>query len=198
MSEDDISSPDYVPATSALANGDCFDARFFGYTKREAEIMDPQHRIFLECAWAALEDAGYDGGVRRSIGVFGGVAPNTYLPNVLMTRPDIMDIMGDYAMLIGSEREYAITRVEYKLNLKGPAVSIATACSTSGSRCMSPIRACSAEKPKWHSSVVDASVCHSAPAIGTNPTVSCHLMVVAARLMRMPLERSAVVGWPSL
>jgi acyl transferase domain-containing protein len=133
VSEAEIGNPDYVPATSSLADGDCFDASFFGYTKREAEIMDPQHRIFLECAWAALEDAGYDSeAYDRAVGVFGGVAPNTYLPKVLMTRPDIMDLVGDYSILIGSEREYAMTRVAYKLNLKGPAISIATACSTSG------------------------------------------------------------------
>jgi acyl transferase domain-containing protein len=133
VSEAEINDPEYVPVTAALADGDCFDAAFFGCTKRDAEIMDPQHRIFLECAWAALEDAGYDPETYEgAIGVFGGVAPNTYLPNVLMTRPDIMDLVGGYPILIGSEREYAITRVAYKLNLRGPAVSIATACSTSG------------------------------------------------------------------
>ena len=124
---------DYVSAGAVLQDADRFDAAFFGYAKREAEVMDPQHRIMLECAWSALEDAGYD--PQRydgTIGVFGGVAPNTYLQNVLGSRPDILASTGRYPLLIGSEREYAITRIAFKLNLTGPAISVNTACSTSG------------------------------------------------------------------
>ncbi len=123
----------YVTAGAPLDDADCFDAAFFGYTKRDAEIMDPQHRIFLETAWAALEDAGYDPmSVPGMVGVFGGVGPNTYRQKVLETRPDILRLAGRYPLLIGGEREYAITRVAFKFGLRGPAIGINTACSTSG------------------------------------------------------------------
>jgi phthiocerol/phenolphthiocerol synthesis type-I polyketide synthase E len=133
VDEPTLQSVDYVAAGALLEDADCFDAPFFGIAKREAEIMDPQHRVFLESAWSALEHAGYDPETYEgAIGVFGGVAPNTYLQNVLLTRPDIVRVTGRYPLLIGSEREYAVTRVAFKLGLTGPAISVNTACSTSG------------------------------------------------------------------
>ncbi|MBA3429722.1 MAG: aminotransferase class III-fold pyridoxal phosphate-dependent enzyme, partial [Actinobacteria bacterium] len=126
-------SDDYVSAAAPLEHADAFDAAFFGYTPRDAQIMDPQHRVFLECAWSALEDAGYDPATcPGSVGLFGGVGPNTYRQQVLETRPDILASSGRYPLLIGSEREYAISRAAFKLGLKGPVVAVATACSTSG------------------------------------------------------------------
>ena len=126
-------SPDYVAAGAPLEHADAFDASFFGISRREAELMDPQHRVFLECASAALEDAGYDPATFPGrIGVFGGVASNTYRQRVLDTRPDIIQMAGRYPLLIASEREYAITRTAFKLGLEGPALSVNTACSTSG------------------------------------------------------------------
>ncbi|MEL7208284.1 MAG: polyketide synthase, partial [Actinomycetota bacterium] len=131
--EDRAADPRYVAVVSALDHADCFDAEFFGLSRREAEIMDPQHRILLECAWGALEHAGYDPAtVDGRIGVFGGVAQNSYLRQVLSTRPDIMEQFAGYPLLIGSEREYAITRIAFQLDLRGPAISVNTACSTSG------------------------------------------------------------------
>jgi len=133
VTEATLQSADYVAAGALLEDADCFDAPFFGLTKREAEIMDPQHRVFLESAWSAFEHAGYDPDTYEGvIGVFGGVAPNTYLQNVLLTRPDIVRVTGRYPLLIGSEREYAVTRTAFKLGLTGPAISVNTACSTSG------------------------------------------------------------------
>ncbi len=127
------SSPHYVRMVSHMEGADCFDADFFGYAKREAELMDPQHRVFLEESWSALESAGYDPATYDgAIGVFGGVAANTYLQQVLSTRPDLLEQTGRYPLLVASEREYAVTRVAYKLNLRGPAISVNTACSTSG------------------------------------------------------------------
>jgi amino acid adenylation domain-containing protein len=126
-------SAGYVAAGAPLEHADAFDAAFFGYSRREAELMDPQHRVFLECAWSALEDAGYDPATYPGvIGLFGGVAPNTYRHHVLQTRPDILGMTGRYPLLIGSEREYAMTRTAFKLDLEGPAISVNTACSTSG------------------------------------------------------------------
>ncbi len=133
VDEATLADPEYVRAGAPVEDADGFDAPFFGFSKREAELMDPQHRIFLEAAWTALEHAGYDPESLPGVtGLFGGVAPNTYYQNVLSTRPDLLSMMGRYSLLIGSEREYAITRVAFKLNLNGPAISVATACSTSG------------------------------------------------------------------
>ena len=127
------SAPHFVPVAADLADADAFDASFFGISPREAELMDPQHRVFLEIAWAALEDAGYDAErLRVPVGVFGGVAPNTYAAKNLATRPELLERVGNYLAMISSEKEYAITRTSFKLNLRGPAVSVHTACSTTG------------------------------------------------------------------
>jgi phthiocerol/phenolphthiocerol synthesis type-I polyketide synthase E len=123
----------FVNAGAPMPGADSFDAAFFDVNAREAEIMDPQHRVFLETAWEALEDAGYDPHrYPGSIGVFGGVGPNTYLQKNLSTRPEVLQLLGRYAILLASEKEYAVTRVSFKLNLTGPSFSVSTACSTSG------------------------------------------------------------------
>ena len=125
--------PDYVNAGAPLDEADGFDASFFGITPREAELMDPQHRIFLESAWTALEDAGcdptrFDG----QIGVFGAVARNTYfLHNALVYR-DLVESGATYEAMLGSDKDFPATRVAYKLNLTGPAFSVQSACSSSG------------------------------------------------------------------
>ncbi len=126
-------SDGYVAAGAPLDGAECFDSPFFSIGRREADMMDPQHRVFLECAWAALEDAGHDPATFKGhIGIFGGVAPNTYRTQVLDTRPDLTGSAGRYPMLLASEREYAVTRAAFKLGLTGPAISVNTACSTSG------------------------------------------------------------------
>ncbi len=128
-----LAKPSFVNAGAVMPDADAFDASFFGINSREAEIMDPQHRVLLETAWEALEDAGYDPeGYPGPIGVFAGVGPNTYFRRNLATRPDMLELLGRYAVLLASEKEYAITRVSFKLNLTGPSVSVGTACSTSG------------------------------------------------------------------
>lgn len=133
VDEKTVRDPYFVNAAAIMPDADAFDASFFGVTVREAEIMDPQHRVFLETAWEALENAGYDPEKFRGlIGIFGGVAPNTYFQNNLATRPELLRMLGRYAVMLGSEREYAITRVSFKLNLTGPSMSVNTACSTSG------------------------------------------------------------------
>jgi acyl transferase domain-containing protein len=123
----------FVNSGSVMPDADSFDASFFEFTAREAEIMDPQHRVLLETAWEALEDAGLDpDGAPGSIGVFAGVGPNTYLLRNLATRPELLEMLGRYAVILGNEKEYAVTRVSYKLNLTGPSFAVSTACSTSG------------------------------------------------------------------
>ena len=123
--------PAYVPAGSILEDVDLFDAAFFGFSPREAESLDPQHRLFLETAWHALEDAGYDPETfPGSVGVYGGCAMSAYL-DYLQSNPEFMALLGYLQVHIGNDKDYLTTRVSYKLNLKGPSFSVQTACSTS-------------------------------------------------------------------
>ncbi|HEX7733565.1 MAG TPA: beta-ketoacyl synthase N-terminal-like domain-containing protein [Ktedonobacteraceae bacterium] len=126
-----LNNPAYVKAYGVLDDIDLFDATFFGYSPREAQTQDPQHRLFLECAWEALENAGYDAEQYKGrVGVYAGASPNSYL-RLLATNPDLVAAMGTHQILIGNDKDYLATRVSYKLNLKGPSMTIQTACSTS-------------------------------------------------------------------
>ncbi len=126
-----IANPAYVRAKSIVDEVDYFDARFFGYSPGEATLIDPQQRIFLESAWAALEDAGYtpDQYVGK-IGVYAGASPNLYMFQVLAGQSDKLSGYG-FPLTIHEEKDYLATRVSYELNLRGPSVSVQTACSTS-------------------------------------------------------------------
>jgi len=130
--------PDYIRARSVLDGADLFDAGFFGILPKEAELLDPQHRIFLECCWHALEDAGYDPGTYPgAIGVVAGCTFNTYfLRNLCADRAFIegfTDVypLGGYPTLLGAIADTLATRVSYKLNLRGPSFTLQSACSTS-------------------------------------------------------------------
>nr|QEO74853.1 Beta-ketoacyl synthase [uncultured bacterium] len=126
-----LASPNYVKARGALADSELFDASFFGVPAREAEIMDPQHRHFLECSWEALENAGYDPETfKGAVGLFAGNGMNTYLRNVL-SREDLVQSIGVMLTGMGAEKDHLTTRVAYKLGLRGPAVTVQTSCSTS-------------------------------------------------------------------
>jgi acyl transferase domain-containing protein len=127
----ELANAQYVKAGSHLDDLDLFDAAFFGINPREAETMDPQQRLFLECAWEALEDAGYDPhACTGSIGVYAGCAMSSYLYR-LYRNPTFMGLVGHLQVLIGNDKDYLTTHVSYKLNLKGPSVSVQTTCSTS-------------------------------------------------------------------
>lgn len=124
--------PDYVPAHGHMDGTELFDAGFFGYTPKEAEVIDPQQRVFLEEAWHALEHAGYDPDrFQGDIGVFGGVGMSLYLLNNLGTRLQQGQGAEAYAISMATDKDFITTRVSYKLNLRGPSVNINTACSTS-------------------------------------------------------------------
>ncbi|HEY0737423.1 MAG TPA: amino acid adenylation domain-containing protein [Herpetosiphonaceae bacterium] len=128
----EIDSPNFVPAKGVLADADRFDAAFFGVTPREAEILDPQQRIFLECAWEALEDGGYNPDrYTGRIGIYAGSSFNTYLLNNLYPNKDQLRMVGMYQTFIANAADFLTTRIAYKLGLKGPAVTVQTACSTS-------------------------------------------------------------------
>jgi acyl transferase domain-containing protein/thioesterase domain-containing protein len=131
--EADLQDPDYVRASLVLPKMEMFDAEFFGFSKRDASILDPQHRHFLECAWEALEDAGhtpesFDG----AIGVFGGCGMQAYLPYNLLTNPKLVKSVGLFLLRhTGNDKDFLTSRLSYLLGLTGPSLTIQTACSTS-------------------------------------------------------------------
>ena len=131
VSPDTFQQPDYVRAYAGFAEADGFDATFFGYSPREAELMDPQHRAFLECAWTALEHAGYDSRqYAGNIGVYGGAALNSYLVN-LFSEPKLRESTDTVQAVVSNVMGLMTTRVSYQLDLKGPSCGIQTGCSTS-------------------------------------------------------------------
>ena len=133
-----IADPHYVRARGTLADADKFDAPFFGFTPRDAELTDPQHRVFLECAWHALEDAALDPArFRGSIGVFAGSSLNTYFLDNIGSQPGALAEfvpqfqIGSYPLVTGTDKDYLATKLSYRLDLRGPSITVQTACSTS-------------------------------------------------------------------
>jgi acyl transferase domain-containing protein len=124
--------PHRVAAASTLADVECFDSGFFDVSPKQAELTDPQQRLFLECAWEALESAGYDPATRgHRIGVFAGSSISTYLLFHLYLSVSSVNRSSDLQVLLGNDKDYLATQVAYKLGLTGPAVNVQTACSTS-------------------------------------------------------------------
>jgi non-ribosomal peptide synthase protein (TIGR01720 family) len=125
-----VNDSNYVKVGGILENIDLFDAAFFDLNPKEAELTDPQHRLFLECAWSALENAGYDSSkCETRIGVYAGASLNNYLSFDL--DHDQLGSGESYQKLIGNDKGFLSTRVSYKLNLTGPSITVQTACSTS-------------------------------------------------------------------
>ncbi|MCU0680702.1 MAG: amino acid adenylation domain-containing protein [Polyangiaceae bacterium] len=128
-----LADPSFVRAASAPDGVDLFDAAYFGYSPREAELMDPQHRLFLECAVEALEDAGHaPERFSGAIGVFGG-APglSTYLLYNLLGNPDVAAGLDPRQAAVATGPDFLTTRVSYKLGLGGPSHVVQSACSSS-------------------------------------------------------------------
>ena len=126
-----LADPNYVKARAVVADAELFDAQFFGLSPTEAQILDPQHRLCLEVAWEAMENAAYDTRVEAiDVGVFGGTGMGTYIVN-LMTNPQLSQSVGPFQLMISNDKDYMPTRLAYKLHLTGPAINIQTACSTS-------------------------------------------------------------------
>jgi len=124
--------PAYIAARGVLDGVELFDAGFFGVTPLEAQLLDPQHRHFLEISWHALEHAGYVPETAPGpIGIFGGMYNATYYQRHLAPRPDVANRLGELAVMLGNEKDYVTSRVAHRLGLTGPAISIHTACSTS-------------------------------------------------------------------
>ena len=124
--------PGYVPARGVLDHVECFDAGFFGIAPLEAQLMDPQHRHFLETAWHALEHAGYVPETAPGrVGVFGGMYNATYYQRHVLAHPELIARLGEMPTMLANEKDYLTSRAAHRLGLDGPAVSVHTACSTS-------------------------------------------------------------------
>lgn len=127
-----VAHPNYVNAKGVLAEIESFDAALFGFSPREAAITDPQQRLFLECAWEALEVSGYHGDAPGPVvGVFAGSSMSTYLLANILPNAPLVASAGRFQILIGNDKDYLPTHVSYKLNLTGPSVAVQTACSSS-------------------------------------------------------------------
>ncbi|MFD9796985.1 beta-ketoacyl synthase N-terminal-like domain-containing protein [Streptomyces sp. NPDC059070] len=123
--------PLHVPYGASLADADLFDAAFFGMSPRDASLMDPQHRVFLTCAWEALEDAGLAVDERRNIGVYAASSPSTYLLfHVLQSAAHVAGALAD-PTLLGNDKDCVATNTASLLGLRGPALAVQSACSSS-------------------------------------------------------------------
>ena len=128
-----LSRPDYVPYAAPLDQFEYFDADFFGLSPKEAVIMDPQHRHFLELSWEAMERAGhvpssFDG----KVGVYAGCGMGSYFYFNVCSNPDLVDETGMFLLRhTGNDKDFLSTRVSHALDLKGPSINVQTACSTS-------------------------------------------------------------------
>jgi acyl transferase domain-containing protein len=132
VSRELIDHPHYVRARGVLEGADLFDAEFFGFTPRDAEIMNPQHRLLLEFSWQALENAGYDSErFAGPIGVFAGGGLNLYLLDVCMTNGEASDGALAWQSGLLNWHDSLTTHVSYKLNLRGPSIDVQSFCSTS-------------------------------------------------------------------
>ncbi|HEU4963754.1 MAG TPA: beta-ketoacyl synthase N-terminal-like domain-containing protein [Bacilli bacterium] len=131
VERDLLDHPDYVKAGAFLENIEEWDAAFFNVSPAEARVTDPQHRLFLECAWEAMEVAGYDTARYEGIvSVFAGAGFNRYLLANLIGNP-ALEGLDDTTLMIANDNNFIATRVSYKLNLKGAGLTVQTACSTS-------------------------------------------------------------------
>lgn len=130
---EDLANPDYVRRAAILNDVPLFDASFFGFSPRDASIMDPQHRHFLECAWEALEDASHPPQhFPGSIGVFAGSGMNSYLIHNLLGNRRLVESTGLFQLKqTGNDKDVLATRVSYQFDLRGPSINVQTACSTS-------------------------------------------------------------------
>src|SRR5262249_4178525 len=127
-----LNNPKYVGADGVIEDMDLFDAEFFGISPGEAELMDPQHRLFLECSWELMERAGYDSeSYEGRVAGYGSANLSTYLIRNIMSNPALRERATSFQTLITNDKDYVATRVSYKMNLRGPSLSVATLCSSS-------------------------------------------------------------------
>ena len=193
------SQPHYVKAGGVLEGAEWFDAHFFGIYPREAEIMDPQHRVFLEVAWHALEHAGYDPAAYEatgtgSIGVYAGCGFNTYLIYNLAQNREIRENVQGYQLTIANDKDFLPTRVAYKLNLRGPPSTCRRPAPRRSSPSTWPARRCSAATATWRWPAACRCGCRNRAAICTRKAASCRPTGTAGRSTRRPRARSAATA----
>src|SRR5688572_12705785 len=122
----------FVGAEGVIDGFDLFDAEFFGYSPREAQILDPQHRLCLEAAWQAFDTAGYDPAeVGVPVGVYLSTSMSSYLIRNLLPNKELLDLLGGFSMLTHNDKDFLPSTVSYKLGLTGPSMAVGTACSSS-------------------------------------------------------------------
>ncbi len=126
-----LAAPNFVRAGAVLRDIDAFDAAFFGLSPREAALTDPQHRLFLECAWEALEDAGHVPDERQRVGVYAGAGLNSYLLANVLPQAGIVASTGVLPLMIANKADFMPSKLSYRLGLSGPSMNVNTACSTS-------------------------------------------------------------------
>lgn len=127
-----LENPNFVGAEGVLQDVDKFDAEFFGFSPREAELLDPQHRIFLETTWELLERAGYSSDqLKEIIGVYTGAGASSYLARNLLTHPEFVRDIGSFKVSLSTGQDFVATRASFKLGLTGPSVNFNTLCSSS-------------------------------------------------------------------
>ncbi len=127
-----LGNPKYVKAGAMIEGVEMFDAPFFGINRKEAQLMDPQHRFFLECAWEALENAGYNAEKYEGrIGVYASESLNTYFLLNVQSNHDVIESMGSIQTILNNDRDFLATRTSFIFDLKGPSVVIQSACSSS-------------------------------------------------------------------
>ncbi|WP_457030736.1 type I polyketide synthase [Kitasatospora sp. P5_F3] len=127
-----LAHPDYVPAAAVIEDADHFDREFFGYTREQAEISDPQQRIFAEAVWHALEDTGHDPSrFDGAVGVYAGCFANKYLPLNLLANAKFRGSMAAFSARPYNDKDFLATRAAYLCDLRGPAITVQAACSTS-------------------------------------------------------------------
>ncbi|MET0325431.1 MAG: polyketide synthase, partial [Ilumatobacteraceae bacterium] len=129
---DDIRDPSYVRAAAPLEDIDQFDAAFFGMSPRDAAVFDPQHRVFLECAWEAFEHAGYVGErIDGAVGVFASCGLSEYMFKNVLRNEHLATSVGEWLVRhTGNDTNFLATRVSYELDLHGPSLNVQTACSS--------------------------------------------------------------------
>lgn len=127
-----LENPNFVGAEGVLDGVELFDAEFFGFSPREAELLDPQHRIFLEVIWELLERAGYGGGEQgQVIAVYSGAGASSYLSRNLLSHQDYVRDVGTFKVSLATGQDFVSTRASYKLGLTGPSINVNTLCSSS-------------------------------------------------------------------
>ncbi|RZU51657.1 acyl transferase domain-containing protein [Krasilnikovia cinnamomea] len=127
-----LADPRYVRARPLLDEVDGFDHRYFGVSAREAELRNPQHRLFLELCATALQNGGYDAGAYDgAVGVYGAAAYDRYAEDHIRADPKLLDQVGEMVANVSNNIDYLSTYVSFRLNLRGPSLSVRTACSSS-------------------------------------------------------------------